>query len=384
MRPGTTRLPPVAEIETLAQLVAAESDLSGRAIQGLHIPRGVIEWESVSLVGTTFLGCTFDDPTEAGRLSSAGALVIPRIGGCPYDAFRTELYTPDELAAPAPNGSMCLDEAIWHHAEEAQQAGSTVVESLAQRIHDHAIDDALDDLLESLHQPPVVAIMGGHGTRRDAPTFHMVAKTAWALARKGFLVATGGGPGSMEAGNLGAFLSGSDLDALDRAVETLSSVPHHADEDYLDAAREVRRQHSSGAMSLAVPTWFYGHEPTNLFAPRVAKYFANSIREDRLLSMAGAGVIFTPGSAGTAQEVFQDATQNHYETFGPPSPMIFLDSAHWDSTGLLHALLMQAEGRPYHALISCTDDPEQAVATVIAHTASSGRSASGSGPAGPS
>ena len=73
-----------------------------------------------------------------------------------------------------------------------------------------------------------------------------------------------------------------------------------------------------------MPTWFYGHEPTNLFSVHVAKYFSNSIREDGLLAIAEHGIIFSPGSAGTTQEIFQDATQNHYATFGTISPMVFL------------------------------------------------------------
>ena len=85
-----------------------------------------------------------------------------------------------------------------------------------------------------------------------------------------------------------------------------------------------------GAESLAVPTWFYGHEPTNQFATHVAKYFANSIREDGLLAIATRGVVFSPGAAGTTQEVFQDATQNHYAVFGTASPMVFLDSVFWN------------------------------------------------------
>src|SRR5690625_6267727 len=59
------------------------------------------------------------------------------------------------------------------------------------------------------------------------------------------------------------------------------------------------------------------------------KYFTNSIREEGLLALAKGGVIFTPGSAGTSQEVFQEVTQNHYLTLGIASPMIFFDSHFW-------------------------------------------------------
>ena len=88
--------------------------------------------------------------------------------------------------------------------------------------------------------------------------------------------------------------------------------------------------------SLGIPTWLYGHEPPNAFATAIAKYFANSVREDGLLAIAKAGVIYSPGSAGTIQEIFQDACQNHYITQGVASPMVFLGSAYWtvEKTGV--------------------------------------------------
>lgn len=44
--------------------------------------------------------------------------------------------------------------------------------------------------------------------------------------------------------------------------------------------------------SVAIPTWLYGHEPPNVSASLVAKYFANGVREEGLLAIAGNGVIF--------------------------------------------------------------------------------------------
>ena len=67
-------------------------------------------------------------------------------------------------------------------------------------------------------------------------------------------------------------------------------------------------------------------EPISLFASHIAKYFSNSIREDGLLAVATAGIVFAPGGAGTMQEIFQDGAQNAYRVFGR-SPMAFLDSA---------------------------------------------------------
>ena len=64
--------------------------------------------------------------------------------------------------------------------------------------------------------------------------------------------------------------------------------------------------------SLAVPTWYYGHEPTTPLATNIGKYFQNSLREDGLITIAAHGIVFAPGKAGTLQEIFQDAVRNYY------------------------------------------------------------------------
>ncbi len=72
----------------------------------------------------------------------------------------------------------------------------------------------------------------------------------------------------------------------------------------------------SGRDTLGVPTWFYGHEPPNLFATAIAKYFRNATREAILLQICDAGIVFLPGAGGTVQEIFQDACENYYATAG--------------------------------------------------------------------
>jgi hypothetical protein len=59
------------------------------------------------------------------------------------------------------------------------------------------------------------------------------------------------------------------------------------------------------------------------------------------------------------QEIFQDAAQNAYRTFGR-SPMAFLDTQHYCvETGLYPALRQQAERLGFADLLSIGDELEQ-------------------------
>lgn len=93
-----------------------------------------------------------------------------------------------------------------------------------------------------------------------------------------------------------------------------------------------------------------------------AKYFANSVREDGLLTIATGGIIYTPGSAGTVQEVFQDYCQNHYGSVGPAAPMVFLGKDFWvDEVPAAPLVRQLARGREAERWILVTDDVDEAV-----------------------
>ncbi len=73
-------------------------------------------------------------------------------------------------------------------------------------------------------------------------------------------------------------------------------------------------------------------------------------------------MVFSPGSAGTIQEIFQDAAQNHYRSFGHPSPMIFLGVDYWTVDTPVYPLLQDlATGHDYADLLHITDDPNEVV-----------------------
>src|SRR3954467_572469 len=167
-------------------------------------------------------------------------------GGLPYDPFRTALYTREELMAGWPGPT--LDNRIEEHVREHGFRAPPAAEALAQRLHDHAIDVALSELLCREPHRRVVGIMGGATTPRTDPWYRRVAELARALARAGYLVASGGGPGTMEAANLGAFLAGAGDEALDQALAVLTRAPAYETDEraYVAAAAQVRKRFAPG------------------------------------------------------------------------------------------------------------------------------------------
>jgi predicted Rossmann-fold nucleotide-binding protein len=165
----------------------------------------------------------------------------------------------------------------------------------------------------------------------------------------------------MEAGNLGAYLAGRSEAERDDAVDTLAAAPPYAKDraGYIGVEVDLRERFAPGGDSLAIPTWVNAGEPISQFASHIAKYFSNSIREDGLLAVATAGIVFAPGGAGTMQEIFQDAAQNADRIFGR-SPMAFLDTQHYCvETGLYPTLERQATRLGFADLLSVSDEPEQ-------------------------
>ncbi len=374
------------ELETISHLtehLAKHGSLKDCVLQGLDLTDQTNILKDISFKHSALLGCPMQ-PEDLLRAQNDGALIFPELPGVPYCSYRGCLYTVEDLyeafdRSNPDSYAECFDARVYAHWKKTGKASPpSILESLARSIHDHAISDALESFLAddgTGAARKVVAIMGGHVMERapEGP-YAQMASLSKALTERGYLMASGGGPGAMEATHLGAWFAGQSDEALSKALLVLQEAPSYKDKLWLSKAFEVREkwpQLEGAPPSLGIPTWLYGHEPPNAFATHIAKYFANSVREDGLLAIARHGIIFSPGGNGTIQEVFQDACQNRYVTVGTYSPMVFWNKTFWTETTPVYPLLEQiARPYPYHRWLTITDDQEEVLSHIEAFAAS--------------
>lgn len=276
----------------------------------------------------------------------------------PFRPIRDGLYTSDELSAgfdPAePNSltEMADFRTFRYFVINGRATPEHPYAGMMEALHDNSILQAMFAFLRGRKR--IAAIMGGHREIRGSANYRSVAILSRRLSEAGFLMASGGGPGAMEATHLGALLQGEPDATLDEAIALLATnatLPHDAANvvradgtvdfgivwslhQWSVPAHRLMAQLQKKGESLAVPTWHYGHEPVTPLASHAAKYFQNSVREDVLLYLAAQGIVFAPGRAGTLQEVFQDAAQNYYPSEGAGfAPMVFYDAdGFWSKT----------------------------------------------------
>ncbi|GAA2843478.1 hypothetical protein Acy02nite_67880 [Actinoplanes cyaneus] len=373
------------EIESREELDThlVKNTLAGLIVLGLRLDRNPPDLTPVDVRDTLFVGCRFGTPEVEIDLIRRGAHVVPPFRTLPYPTHPALLYTPEDLAAGFDEGGFAgmYDTVVYRHFVERGGAVPDVREAVAQRLHDAGIDNALGKALAAWATAhgtaDAVGIMGGHAEPRGSEPFRMAATLARRLATSGRLIVTGGGPGVMEAANLGAYFASRSERDLAAAIDMLAAAPDFRDHDpYTAAALGVRARYPLPAVDLAdrlrfgglaLPTWLYGHEPANLFAGQIGKYFSNAVREDSILRLSRGGIVFAPGWAGTVQEVFQAATKTFYQTDGPSGAFVFLGTEHWAKlpvVDLLGTLLARSPHGDQSGLIVVTDSIDEATAAL--------------------
>jgi len=225
----------------------------------------------------------------------AGRLVVPR-GQAPADRVLLERSAIEELS---------------HHADPWR-----VLRILSEFVEGF---DALNEV------GPAVTVFGSARAESSDPYYAYGMALGGALARRGFAVITGGGPGIMEAVNRGCHEAGG------LSVGCNIELPHEqALNKYVDLGVEFR-------------------------------YFF--VRKNMFVKYARGFVIF-PGGFGTLDELFESLTlaqTGKIEHF----PIVLFGTQYW--RGLLEwlgdeVLHTGAISREDLKLVNITDDPEEAAA----------------------
>jgi uncharacterized protein (TIGR00730 family) len=176
---------------------------------------------------------------------------------------------------------------------------------------------------------PAVAVFGSARTARDDPYYAMAVELGASLAREGFAVITGGGPGAMEAANKGAARAGGVSVGLGIELPFEEGV-----NEYVNLGVNFR--------------YFFARK--TMFV----KY--------------SQGFVVLPGGVGTFDELFEALTlvQTHKVT---SFPIVLVGSDYW--RGLLDwlrgtVLAQRKIGEADLDMLTLTDDIEEAVALMVA------------------
>ena len=178
------------------------------------------------------------------------------------------------------------------------------------------------------HIPPAVAVFGSARVKPEDPAYAAAAETARLLAKAGFGIITGGGPGIMEAANKGA-QEGGNISIGCNIELPFEQKPN----PYLDISLDFR-------------------------------YFF--VRKTMFVKYAEAFVIF-PGGFGTMDELFEALTLiqtrkvNHF-------PVILYDSRYWGGliAWIRDCMLTSEKIFPEDAgLLRLSDDPQEICKIVI-------------------
>ena len=357
----------IEELYDLRQQMSHNETLRHCAFQAINFEKCGFPLENYRFEDCLFMGCII--PPRMYFAMDEACIVLPRVK-MPYKVFPNKLYNAQSLYLHYKPGYhetyyTCYDTIVYDRYMAMGKETGDIKETLCRLLHDHSISNAIDRFVADYDEKDIVAVMGGHAVKRTEPTYHQIAEVSKRLTELGKLMVSGGGPGAMEAVHLGAWMAGRSEAELEDAFSILAPTPTFREKGWLTTAWQVMDKYPRDPQfhSLGIPTWFYGHEPATPFASQIAKFFDNSLREDCIISLPKGGIIYTPGSAGTFQEIFQDAAQNHYKTLGVASPMVFLGSQYYTEEVPIYTLLhdLQDRGKYQNLLLSITDDNDDII-----------------------
>ncbi|CAM3353263.1 LOG family protein [Dermacoccus barathri] len=334
-------------------------DLSGSA--GTRLREAADRFDGLVVLGGQVPGDLAMD------LTRRGAIIFPADPGAPVDAYRHALYSPTELYdGLEPSGYEATPDARAYAWFGECAARHDAYATALRALHDDSMRDALQEALDGRR---TVGIMGGHAMSRDEAAFLEIAHLARRLAEAGLVVLTGGGPGAMEAANLG----GADRTGrLDEALDVVAQVPSFRPDIGAWASAGFRAKELLGSgddlRSVGIPTWLYGHEPPNVFGDAIAKYFSNALREDDLLAGSNDAVVVLEGAAGTVQEIFQSVTPLYYAPDDAPLPdLVLVGQRQWtEMVPVWPALTALSEGKRFAEHLHLVETPGEALDIVLA------------------
>ena len=355
----TRRLVEIESLQAFDRHIARARRLNGWFVQSLDLTDRTDVLLRVDPRGAVFLGCLFATSAED-HLRRSGALLFPRLPDLPFDPYRADLYDATELYG-TDSYPESRDAAIYAWSKAGSTRGLT--EDLARTLHDHAITDALNDAPPD-RASPGGGIMGGHALLRGEEAYRAVAElpVADALAARwspAVARAQWRPPTSVPTCVPGR----TPWTRRCRARAGAVLPPQHR--YWVGTAFQVRDAGQSPVRSqLQHPYLALRTRTDQRLRHRIAKYFANALREDTLLHRCRGGIVYLPGEAGTVQEIFQAVTENYYVAEpGQVAPMILVGVDYWTRELPAWPLLQRlGQHRGMGQAIHCVDEVAEAAA----------------------
>lgn len=116
-----------------------------------------------------------------------------RSGITPFRVFRSGLYNAASLYEGYHTGDPdsykdCYDGKVYEHYLAAGKQTGDIKETLVRILHDHSINDGIDDFLGAFEEKSVVGVMGGHGLSRCDESYRKVVMLSKRLTEGGSLM----------------------------------------------------------------------------------------------------------------------------------------------------------------------------------------------------